>query len=57
MTVEDLYEELKAALNYLGVGFHGMREVQIILDGGKLRMTVEGRECAIEIPEVSDSED
>ena len=50
MNGRDLYEEFKAALDYLGPGFRGMESVQIHLCGQKLRLSVDGRECAIIIP-------
>lgn len=53
MTGKDFYEEFKAALDYLGVGFRGMDEAQVQLDGSKLRISVDGRECAISIPVVT----
>ena len=54
MTGEDLYNEFKAALEYLGSGFRGMAEVQVHLDGTKLCMCVEGRECAIALPFINE---
>lgn len=56
MTGQELYEEFKEALNYLGLGFHGMHNVVVRIDGNKLRLCGAGRECAIEIPEPKEEE-
>lgn len=51
MTGEELYNDFKDALNYLGVGFYGMSKTEIFIDKDKLRITFDNKECAIIIPE------
>lgn len=50
MTAQELYEELRAALDYLGVGFRGMNDAQVVLVGSKLVFRADGRECSVELP-------
>ncbi len=50
MTARDLYEELKAACDYLGPGVRGMSQVKVTLEDGALRMASVGRECRIRLP-------
>lgn len=46
MNGKEFYEEFKDALDYLGVGFHGMADTNIA-NGSVVHMTANGRECII----------
>ncbi len=50
MTGEELYDFFKESLNLLGVGFHGMSEVSVMIKGGDLIISGNNRKCAISIP-------
>lgn len=51
MNGRDFYNEFKDALDYLGVGFAGMVDANVVLDGDKVFMYVDGgRRCSFEIP-------
>jgi len=47
MNAQDFYEEFKNALNYLGCGFSGMDEASIDLDGNKIRISCDDKDCSI----------
>lgn len=55
MTGEEFYNEFKAALNYVGVGFHGMDRAVVCLDQGKLVVIANGKSCSLEIPVIKDN--
>jgi hypothetical protein len=47
MTAKELYEELKAAADYLGVGFHGMDKVKVWIQDGDLVLALGDHEIHI----------
>lgn len=52
MTMQELYDEMKSALQYLDVGFHDMKDVDVSIDGnGRLVFACGRRETTLEIPE------
>jgi hypothetical protein len=50
MDADTFYEEFKAALDFLGVGFRGKDQVTVGLDGGKLCLVLGGKEARIALP-------
>lgn len=50
MNADYFYGEFKAMLDYLGVGFKGMSDVKIMIDGDKIVLSANDKECAIKIP-------
>ena len=54
MNAQELYEELKDAANYFGVGFVGMKEINITLEGNRLRFSHSEREILIVVPKQGD---
>lgn len=49
MNVEQLYQHLKDAANYFGVGFHGFHLIDARLEGNQLVLTCDGLEVRINI--------
>lgn len=54
MNGQDLYEELKDALDYLGCGFRGMAETEVTLENNSLRLEARGRVCLIKLENASE---
>lgn len=50
MDAEEFYEEFKAALNFLGVGFRGMHQVTVKIEGCQFIMTLDNKQIAISTP-------
>ncbi len=50
MDADSLYQELKQAWDYLGVGFHGRHLVSVAIEGKQLVLTYEGKEARIILP-------
>lgn len=50
MTAEYFYGEFKAMLNYLEVGFNGMAEAKIMIEGDKIVLSANDKECSIKLP-------
>lgn len=44
------YEEFKSALNYLGVGFRGMADADVWIDGSHLCIGAGGKEAHLPLP-------
>ena len=53
MTAEDFYEEFKVALDYLGPGFRGMRDVNVSIEADRVCLQHGVRECFIRLPSVT----
>lgn len=51
MTAQDIYEAIKDALDYVGVGFHGMDKVNVTIDGNELYLVANGRTAVIAVPQ------
>lgn len=50
MNADYFYGEYKAALDFLGVGFHGMSDVQVYIKDGKFIMLSDDKEVSIILP-------
>lgn len=52
MTMQDLYEEMKAALDYLGLRFGQMDQAEVTqLDGGRVEFSYDGRKAVVQLLE------
>lgn len=49
MTAQDLYERLKKAADYFGVGFHGMSQINVCIRDGHLVLSCRGDEIVTDI--------
>jgi len=49
MTCEQFYEEMKRALDYLGVGFHGMHLVTVSSANGEFILSYGNKSIAIKV--------
>jgi hypothetical protein len=54
MSAEEFYEEFKAALDFLGAGFHGKDQVEVHFNAGKFCMVRDGKEARVSLP-ITDS--
>ena len=50
MNGDEFYYEFKQALNFLGVGFHGMSEVEMTVEHDKVVLSAGNKECSIKLP-------
>lgn len=50
MTMEELYREMKDALDYLGLRFHQMHAVEVTLCGDRICFTYGGRSVSVALP-------
>lgn len=50
MNLDGLYQDMKDALDFLGLKFHQKEEVDVTLDGDELVFSYGGRSCRVEIP-------
>lgn len=51
MNAQELYEELKDAADWFGVGFHGMDKIKVEVVGGKIILSAGGRHSIVIAPE------
>lgn len=51
MNMDELYREMKDALDYLGLRFHQMNQAEVTLCGDRLCFTWNGRSVSVAIPE------
>lgn len=49
MNGKEFYDGFKDALDYLGVGFHGMDKTRITLDSDGVGISVENKSCILHI--------
>lgn len=49
MNANELYELLKQAANYFGVGFHGMNQIAVCIREGSLVLSFGGNEIVTDI--------
>lgn len=48
--MEELYQEMKDALKYLGLSFHQMHAVEVTLRGHCIVFSYGGRSCTVVLP-------
>lgn len=47
MTAQDLYEELKKAADFFGVGFHSMDQIQVVIGKNSINLRYKDRDIFI----------
>ena len=51
MNAREFYDEFKAMLDFVGVGFTGMHNATVTVRDGKFFITAENRSARVDIPE------
>ena len=51
MNAREFYEEFKAMLDFVGVGFRGMQDAIVTIRDGKIFVTAGNRSARLDVPE------
>ncbi len=51
MNAREFYEEFKAMLDFVGVGFSGMQDAIVTIRDGKIFVTAGNRSARLDVPE------
>ena len=54
MDAREFYEEFKAMLDFVGVGFRGMQDAIVTIRDGKIFVTAGNRSARLDVPEESE---
>ena len=54
MNAREFYEEFKAMLDFVGVGFSGMQDAIVTIRDGKIFVTAGNRSARLDVPEESE---